>query len=103
VAVAAIIYTRLALAKGSYTAAFMSSAVSIAALIGVAAAGLFPNMVPSTLDTAFNLTVMNASSSQRTLTVMLILALIGVPIVLAYTTWIYRAFRGKITLHEEGY
>ena len=103
VAVVAIIYTKLALGKGSYTAAFLASAVSIAAVIGVAAAGLFPNMVPSTLDTAFNLTVMNASSSQRTLTVMLVLALIGVPIVLVYTTWIYRAFRGKITLHKEGY
>jgi cytochrome d ubiquinol oxidase subunit II len=103
VAVAAIAYTRLCLARESYMAGFVSSSVSIASLIGIAAVGLFPNLVPSTLDPAYSLTVMNSSNSQLTLTVMLILTLIGVPIMLFYTAYIYRAFRGKVTAEEEGY
>jgi cytochrome d ubiquinol oxidase subunit II len=101
-AVAAIIYTRACLARESYMAGFVSSAVSIAGLIGIAAVGLFPNLVPSTIDPAYSLTVMNSSNSQFTLTVMLILTLIGVPIMLFYTAYIYRCFRGKVTA-EGGY
>lgn len=51
--------------------------------------GLYPNIVQSTIDHAYNLTVYNASSSQQTLKIMLIIALIGVPFVLAYTISIY--------------
>ena len=97
---AAMIYTRGALGKERYLAGFLGSSVSIAGLIGAAAAGFFPNMVRSTIDVNYSLTAMNASSSQRTLTVMLVLALVGVPIVLAYTTYIYRCFRGKVTAHD---
>ena len=75
--------------------AFIASSLAIASLIGVAAVGLFPNLVPSTLDPAYSLTVMNSSNSQLTLTVMLILVAIGVPIMLMYTAYIYHCFRGK--------
>jgi len=58
---------------------------------------LFPNVLPSTLDAAFSLTVENASSSQYTLEVMTWVAVIMIPLVLAYQTWTYWVFRKRIT------
>ena len=53
-------------------------------------------------DPALSLTIYNAASSQLTLTVMLVIALIGMPIVIGYTAYIYKVFRGKVA-GEEGY
>ena len=60
-------------------------------------------MVPSSLDLANSLTVYNASSTPRTLTVMLVIALVGMPIVIAYSAYIYRVFAGKVVITQEGY
>lgn len=62
---------------------------------------MFPNVMISSIDPAFNLTVYNASSSQYTLTVMSIVALIFVPIVLAYQGWTYWMFRKRITTDKK--
>jgi cytochrome bd ubiquinol oxidase subunit II len=59
--------------------------------------GLFPNLFPSSIDPAFNLTAMNASSSPLTLKIMLVVVIIFVPIVLAYQFWAYKLFSGKVT------
>lgn len=67
------------------------------------ALGLFPNMVHSAGDPALALTIMNASSSELTLKVMLVIAIIGVPIVLAYTYWAHKTFSGKVSGEEHGY
>lgn len=76
--------------------AFIASAANIAlTMLGVAAA-IFPNLVPASNNPDFSLTVFNSSSSQLTLVSMLVIALIGVPVVLAYTIWIYRIFKGKV-------
>ena len=72
-------------------------------MMGLAAVCLFPRVVPSSLDLANSLTVYNASSTPRTLTVMLVIALIGMPIVMAYTAYVYKVFAGKVALEEEGY
>ncbi len=72
-------------------------------MLGLAAIGMFPRLVPSSIDLAYSLTIYNASSTQRTLTVMLIIALIGMPLVIAYTFYIYRVFMGKTVLTEESY
>lgn len=82
--------------------AFLSSSSAMAGMILILAAGLFPNLVPAT-DPALSLTVYNASSSPLTLKTMLIIALMGVPVVLFYTIYVYRVFRGKIDLEKEGY
>jgi cytochrome d ubiquinol oxidase subunit II len=66
-------------------------------------AGIFPDIVPALGDPSRSLTIANASSSPLTLKVMLIVALVGMPLVLAYTAWIYYTFRGKVRLTEEGY
>ncbi|MGD2135167.1 MAG: cytochrome d ubiquinol oxidase subunit II [Gemmatimonadales bacterium] len=82
---------------------FLGSAGTILAMIALPAIGLFPRLVPSSIDLAYSLTAYNASSSQRTLTVMLYIALIGMPLVLVYTAYVYRVFKGKVVLTEESY
>lgn len=75
--------------------AFLSSSASIALMLSLFGLGNYPNIVPA-LDPANSLTVGNAHSSQTTLSVMLIIAIIGVPFVLAYTAGIYWVFRGRV-------
>ncbi|MBU0717142.1 MAG: cytochrome d ubiquinol oxidase subunit II [Planctomycetes bacterium] len=100
---AAIIYVPIANRAGRFFRAFLASSVTIASMIGLAAVSLFPRLAPSSIDLANSLTAYNASSTPRTLTVMLVIALIGMPIVIAYTTYIYRAFAGKVVIAEESY
>ena len=61
----------------------------------------FPNVMLSTTNPAWSLTIYNASSSQYTLTVMSIVALIFVPIVLAYQGWTYYMFRKRISTDKK--
>lgn len=82
--------------------AFMASSMSIATMVLTLAAGIFPNWVIST-DPTQNLTIYNASSSPLTLKVMLYIAIIGVPLVLIYTSYAYYVFRGKATPYRKGY
>lgn len=83
--------------------AFLSSAASIAALLTIFAIGLFPNIVLSTPNPELSLNIYNAASSQKTLNIMLIMAIIGIPFVLAYTISIYWVFRGKVKLNAMSY
>lgn len=78
--------------------AFISSAVSIAALAGLMGIALYPNLIVSAINPDFNLTVYNAASSQKTLGIMRNIAFVGMPFVLAYTFTIYWIFRGKVKL-----
>ena len=82
--------------------AFVLSSVVIVGLAATAGATLYPNLVPS-VDATRSLTVNNAHSSDVTMTVMLVVALVGMPIVLAYTGFIYWKFKGKVQLDEAGY
>jgi cytochrome d ubiquinol oxidase subunit II len=82
--------------------AFVLSSVAIAGLAATAGATLYPNLVPA-VDSTRSLTVDNAHSSDTTLTVMLVIALVGMPIVVAYTSFIYWKFKGKVQLDEAGY
>lgn len=83
--------------------AFLSSCAAIAALLTLFAAGLFPNIVISNPYPEFSLTIYNSASSQKTLNIMLIMAIIGIPFVLAYTISIYWIFRGKVKLDSMSY
>ncbi len=86
-----------------YFKAFISSSLLIATMIGLSAISLFPRLVPSNIGLDYSLTIYNASSSQLTLKTMLYIALIGMPIVIAYTILIYRVFKGKVELNKESY
>jgi cytochrome d ubiquinol oxidase subunit II len=91
------------IARGKDFNAFLSSSASIAALMALFAIGLFPNIVISQPNPKNSLTIYNAASSQKTLEIMLIIALIGIPFVLAYTVSIYWIFRGKVKLTKMSY
>lgn len=82
---------------------FVSSALTIGALIGLFALGIFPNMMISSIDPAYNLDIYNGASSEYTLRTMFNVAIIGMPFVLAYTTIIYWTYRGKTQLDENSY
>ena len=60
-------------------------------------AGLFPRIMVSSLNPAWSLTITNASSSEYTLALMTAVALVFVPIVLAYQIWVYWTFRHRVT------
>jgi cytochrome d ubiquinol oxidase subunit II len=81
---------------------FVCSSLAIALLAVTAATALYPNLVPA-VDRAQSLTVYNAHSSDLALQVMLVVALVGMPIVLAYTAFIYWKFKGKVRLDNASY
>jgi len=83
--------------------AFISSAAAIVALIALFGAALYPNLIASSLNPAWSLTVNNASSSAKTLKIMAIIAACGMPFVLSYTAVIYWVFRGKVELGKFSY
>lgn len=84
-------------------AAFLSSAATIVALVGLFGVAQFPNLIVSAPDAAHSLTAYNAASSAKTLGIMQIVVLIGMPFVLLYTAVIYWVFRGKVTVEKHGY
>jgi cytochrome d ubiquinol oxidase subunit II len=59
---------------------------------------LFPFLMPSSTDPGEGLTIWDASSSAKTLFIMLIAVIILLPIVLGYTVWVYRVLRGQVSL-----
>jgi cytochrome d ubiquinol oxidase subunit II len=79
-------------------AAFFASCLVQAGTILTAGAALFPFLMPSSSHPDHGLTVWDASSSARTLSLMLVLVIIFLPIVLAYTAWVFHVLRGRITL-----
>ena len=83
--------------------AFLSSSASIAAFITLVAIGIFPNLVISIPNPELSLNLYNAASSQKTLGIMLIIALIGIPFIIAYTISIYWIFRVKVKLDQMSY
>lgn len=83
--------------------AFTFSSFSLFSVIGLAAVGLFPRLVPSATNINNSLTIMNSSSTERTLLTMLIIAIIGMPFVVVYTIYIYKVFKGKTELNENSY
>ena len=89
--------------RSSYLAAFAASATTIALLLAAVAAGLYPVLLPSSTDPSFSLTIDNASSANETLTVMFVMALIGMPFVLLYTAGVYYFFRGRVELDDSSY
>jgi cytochrome bd ubiquinol oxidase subunit II len=98
-----LVYQPVALKGGRHLAAFLASSVTVASMVALAAVCLFPRLVPSSTELSYSLDIYNAASTPRTLTVMLIIALIGMPLVLIYTACIYWAFRGKTVITEESY
>ncbi|MET7270757.1 cytochrome d ubiquinol oxidase subunit II [Streptomyces flaveolus] len=96
VAVVALVVALAANQAGREGWAFALSGVTIVAAVAMLFLTLFPNVMPSTLDADWSLTVTNASSSPYTLKIMTWLAVIAMPVVLLYQGWTYWVFRKRI-------
>lgn len=101
--VAAIAFVPYALSRKRPGLSFIASSLSIAFFVALFALGMAPNMVHSSLNPEWSLNIYNAAASPKTLGIMLLIALIGMPLVLTYTIVIYRVFRGKVKLTAESY
>jgi len=82
--------------------AFVASGASVAGIILTVGFALFPFLLPSSSHPGSSLTTWDASSSHLTLWVMLLATALLLPIVIAYTAWVYRVLKGKTTLDEMG-
>ncbi|WP_254422698.1 cytochrome d ubiquinol oxidase subunit II, partial [Comamonas kerstersii] len=78
----------------------MSSGLAIAGIVLSVGVSMFPFILPSTVNPQFSLMVWDASSSHLTLFIMLVCAVIFMPIILAYTSWVFHIMRGKVQEKE---
>ncbi|WP_440225167.1 cytochrome d ubiquinol oxidase subunit II [Dokdonella sp. MW10] len=98
IAIASAVLVPLLASRRRHRGAFLASAVAVVGTVMSAGFALFPFLMPSSLDPRSSLTVWDASSSRLTLGLMLIAAAIFMPIIVAYTIWVYRVLRGRIDL-----
>jgi len=94
--VAAVVSIPYALSRRWSGRAFLASSVTVCALVLLLGLALHPHLVTSTPEPGNSLTIYTAASSQKTLGIMLIVAAIGMPFVIAYTAIIYWVFRARI-------
>lgn len=106
-AVAALVLVYLFMRRGAWWRAWFASCATILLVTLFGVAGLYPRLLPSSIDLADSLTVTNSASSPLTLKIMLGVALIFMPIVIAYQVWVYFLFRDKAReedlAEEKGY
>jgi cytochrome bd ubiquinol oxidase subunit II len=100
VAVIGALLAATLLRAGRAGLALIASGTAVAGTILTAGIALFPFLMPSSTHPDQGLTVWDASSSARTLGIMLIAVLVFLPIVLAYTAWVFHVLRGRITLES---
>lgn len=87
------------LSKKQYLkSAFVTSSLTLASVILTAGVSMFPFLMPASVSINHSLTVWDASSSHTTLAIMFWVTLVFLPIVLIYTSWVFRVLSGKITL-----
>lgn len=97
IAVASLLLVKVFAAKGALHKSFLFSCLTILFVVFTGVTGLFPNLIPSNIDPASNLTIFNSSSSLLTLKIMTVVAAICVPTVICYKIWVYRVFRERVT------
>lgn len=84
--------------------AFISSAINIICLLALYAIGTYPEVIRASNDPAnLSLTLFNSASSVKTLKILMLMAIIGVPMVASYTIGIYWIFKGKVRLDSRSY
>lgn len=95
-AVVGLVTSNLLSRRGKAWWAWGASALFIGGSVGFGVAGMFPNLVASSLDPAFSVTAFNAASSPLTLRIMLGIALCVLPLVIAYQAWVYVRFGHRV-------
>jgi cytochrome bd ubiquinol oxidase subunit II len=98
VAIVAALAVPILARRARHGRAFLASGLAIAGTILSAGFALYPFLMPSNLDPKSSLTIWDASSSHTTLGLMLISVIVFLPIVIAYTTWVYSVLRGRVSL-----
>lgn len=98
-----LVQVKAFLLRNRHWPAWAASAVSIVGVTFFGIIGLYPRLLPSTLDPAYSMTIANSASSPLTLQIMLAVALIFVPIVIAYQAWVHFRFGHKITNEDLEY
>ncbi|MBN2376764.1 MAG: cytochrome d ubiquinol oxidase subunit II [Sedimentisphaerales bacterium] len=100
-AVAGLVGVKVFLDKQAYWKGWVASAVTIAACTFFGIVGLYPVMLPSTIEPEVNsITMTAAASSHLTLKIMLVVVIIFVPLAVMYQVWAYRLFSGKVEQEE---
>ncbi|MFD2606360.1 cytochrome d ubiquinol oxidase subunit II [Euzebyella marina] len=89
--------------KKRYVQALVFSSLTMAFLLMLVAFQLYPVLLPSTLDPKYSVTIYNAASSQKSLSIMLTIVLIGAPLIAMYFLFLYRTFKGKVKLDDTSY
>ncbi|UZR98072.1 cytochrome d ubiquinol oxidase subunit II [Chondrinema litorale] len=89
--------------KKKYLSAFIFSSITISLLLILVAIELYPTLLMSTIDQAYNIDIYNAAASEKSLGIMLTIVAIGAPLVTGYTIFVYRTFWGKVKLDESSY
>ncbi|MGX8883827.1 cytochrome d ubiquinol oxidase subunit II [Methylovorus sp. SPW-M1] len=97
---AGIAFALLSAAKKWERCAFVFSSLALAGIILTAGFSMFPFIMPSSTDPVSSLTLWDAVSSKKTLGIMFIVTLIFLPLILIYTSWVFRVLRGKITVQH---
>lgn len=100
--IAAALLTALSAWRRWGWATLLASGSAVTAIIVTAGWSLFPFVLPSSMDPASSLTLWDAVSSQRTLGIMLLVVIIFMPLIMLYTTWVYRVMRGPIRVSQPG-
>ncbi len=80
--------------------AFLFSSIAIAGIILTAGFSMFPFIMPSSTDPVSSLTIWDAVSSKKTLGIMFVVTIIFLPLIMIYTSWVYRVLRGKVTVQS---
>lgn len=88
------------LRANSEALAFIGSKLSVVGIIATVGVSMFPFILPSSIDPASSLTVWNSSSSHTTLFIMLIVTVVFLPLVLAYTAWAFKVMWGRVTSEQ---
>ncbi len=107
IAVSALVMTRVYISRTRWWEAWFASSLFIVGTTLFGVAGLYPHLLPSSINPAYSVTIHNAASSPLTLKIMLGVALTVIPVVIAYQAWVYHFFKDKIQhsdlAHDEGY
>jgi cytochrome d ubiquinol oxidase subunit II len=99
--IVSLLMMRIFARREQYLQAFLSSTVYIVAMLGGAAFAMYPYLLPATTNPSFGLTIYNSKTGAYSLTVGLIWWLLGMVLAIAYFTFLYRSFRGKVRLDDE--
>jgi cytochrome d ubiquinol oxidase subunit II len=100
IAIVAALLTPVLARREAHVSAFVTSSMAVAGTVLSAGFALFPFLMPSNLDPRSSLTVWDASSSRSTLELMLFVTVVLLPMVLAYTGWVFRVMRGRVSLEH---